>query len=173
MKRSAVWLVILLISGLSIFAQGSREVSYPKYISLCMYNFVRNIDWPNDVKNQNFKIAVVGQKQIYNEVNAFLSSRSYGHYAFEVNYYKNADECKSFQHIVFLDKSQSYKLKASNNFGDKTLIITENEGAISNGSMINFVSRNGTIKFELSPSNIKSNGLLINSSLTNMAILVN
>jgi hypothetical protein len=173
MKRSIVWLIILLISGWSLFAQGKRAVTFPKYASLCIYNFFRNVDWPEDVKNQNFKVAIVGDKQVYDEVSSFLGSRAYGRYAFEVNFFKSADDCQTFHHILFLDKAQSHKLNGNNSFGSKTLIITENEGAISKGSMINFVSRNGIIKFELSPNNIKSQGLLVNSSLTNMAILVN
>jgi hypothetical protein len=50
------------------------------------------------------------------------------------------------------------------------LIITEQKGAISGGSGINFLFANNKLQFELHKGNITSHGLKVNSALESLAV---
>jgi hypothetical protein len=164
----------LSVIALSIFGQ-ANTISFESYASKSIYSFIRYINWPTAVTNQDFEIAVIGDKAVYEEVNKLLGSRSLGSNSFKVNYFRKVDEYAGYHHIVFVDGYQSSKLTnlmASLN-KQNTLVITEAEGATKKGSMINFVPRDGTIKFELSANNIESHGLKVDSRLASLAIPAN
>jgi hypothetical protein len=53
-----------------------------------------------------------------------------------------------------------------------TLIITEKEGLINEGSAINFVIRDNTIKFEFCKSNTTKYGIKIDPRIKQLAVAV-
>jgi hypothetical protein len=57
--------------------------------------------------------------------------------------------------------------------GKSTLIISEKEGAIKAGSIINFVIKDSKQKFELSVNNAEKSSLRVSKTLIPLAIEVN
>ena len=53
-----------------------------------------------------------------------------------------------------------------------TLIISDQEGFGQMGSVINFVDKNGKLKFELNQDQVDRRGLQVSDKLKNIAIII-
>ncbi|MBN2347829.1 MAG: YfiR family protein [Bacteroidales bacterium] len=166
--------VVLFLNNISAIGQ-QRQVTAPRYISYAMYNFAKSVNWPEQYKSGDFILTVVGDKDVYNELNKLVTNQKIGLQSIVINYYKNIDELSGFQHILFLASWQSANIntlleKVSES---STLIVTEKEGMIHKGSVINFIPKDGKMAFELSQANADKSNLQVSSYLKKMAILVN
>ena len=82
-----------------------------------------------------------------------------------------AGECS----ILFLAKGKTSELSSASSLSKSKniLVVTESPGAAADGSTINFVQQGGKIRFEMSKSAAKAQGLKISSELQKLAIMVN
>lgn len=173
MKRLNLLATALLLAV--TFNVNAQQLTFESYASKSIYSFIRYVNWPADLNNQDFKVAVIGDYKVYEELNKLLANRKNNNHNFVVTFVKKATDYSGFNHIVFVDAYQNTKMDALiTTLGQQnTLVIAEVEGATQKGAMINFVPRNGTIKFELSRQNIESQGLSVDSRLASMAIPAN
>jgi hypothetical protein len=152
-------------------AQDIKVVSVNKYISNCIYNFSRYINWPEERKSGDFIITIVGSKEVYNEISRLTQSMKVGLQPIHIKYAASVNELGGFQHIVFINDWQSGKIGTvkQRTSGSSTLIVTETEGMIGRGSMINFIPVNGLMEFEISQDNLRKNRLTASTVLERMA----
>lgn len=169
MKKLLLITVALIVS---FNAWSQTQLTFDSYASKSIYSFIRYINWPDNVANQDFKIAVIGDRLVYNALEKLMTGRSYGTHKYELVFFKKIEEYNGFHHLVFIDGFQQRKMDILLSTINKqnTLLITESPDATNEGSMINFTTVNGAIKFEVSPSNIEQKGLNVDSRLTAMAI---
>jgi hypothetical protein len=162
-------LVFLFLLALNIPANSQEE----KYIALSVYNFTRNIDWPDGSKDGDFVIDVVGHKSVYDKLLELTTGRKVGTKNILVRYLESIDNI-SQSDILFVGFWQSKDItkvieKVNN---AHTLIISEKEGMIEKGSGINFVIVDNTIKFEISQANTEKYGIRVGEVLLKMAYKV-
>jgi hypothetical protein len=152
-------------------AQDVKIVSMPKYLSNCLYNFSRNINWPEENKSGDFVITIVGDKEVYTEMTKLSQNMKVGMQPIVVKYYNSVNEVSGYQQIVFVDNWQSNKINAlvQKTAGSHTLIVSETEGLMDKGSMINFIPVNGVMKFEMNKESLRKNSLMASSVLEKMA----
>jgi hypothetical protein len=152
-------------------AQDVKIVSMTKYLSNCLYNFSRNINWPTENKSGDFVITIVGDKELYTEMTKLTQNMKVGLQPIMVKFFNSVNEVSGYQQIVFVDNWQSNKINAliQKTAGSNTLIVSETEGLIEKGSMINFVPINGVMKFEMNKENLRKNNLMASSVLEKMA----
>jgi hypothetical protein len=165
---------ILLISfstAPSAKPQAAKIVSMPKYLSNCLYNFSRNINWPEENKSGDFVITIVGDKELFAEMSKLTQNMKVGLQPIIVKYLNSVNEISGYQQIVFVDNWQSDRINTlvQKTAGRHTLIVSETEGLINQGSMINFVPINGVMKFEMNKENLRKNNLMASSALEKMA----
>jgi hypothetical protein len=88
-----------------------------------------------------------------------------------VKFFNSVNEVSGYQQIVFVANWQSNKINAmvQKTAGSNTLIVSETEGLIDKGSMINFIPVNGVMKFEMSKEGLRKNNLMASSVLEKMA----
>jgi hypothetical protein len=174
LKTSLRWTVVLLLL-FSITEPGKSQdvkiVSMTKYLSNCLYNFSRNINWPAENKSGDFVITIVGDKDLYTEMTKLTQNMKVGLQPIAVKFFHSVNEVSGYQQIVFVDNWQSTKINAlvQKTAGSNTLIVTETEGLIEKGSMINFVPVNGVMKFEMNKEGLRKNNLMASSVLEKMA----
>jgi hypothetical protein len=64
---------ILIVFSQGILAQaGGAEAANLKLKSMFLYNFIKNVDWPEDRKKGDFVVGIVGDKELYQQMNAVL-----------------------------------------------------------------------------------------------------
>jgi len=144
-----------------------------KYIAVFLYNFTRHIEWPDNAKTGDFVIGVVNDDNIYNELMGIANGKNVGPQTISVRKYRRVEEADNC-HILYLSEGQSHRVNAAieKAAGFPTLFVTRLDGATARGSAINFVVRDGVMRFELKKSNGARFGLRIHSRLDNMAILI-
>ncbi len=169
-KLSFIVLILLSISepGKS---QDVKIVSMTKYLSNCLYNFSRNINWPEENKSGDFVISIIGDKELFNEMTKLTQNMKVGLQPITIRYFSTVNEISGYQQIVFVSDWQSSKINSvvQKTAGSHTLIVTQTEGLINKGSMINFVPVNGVMKFEMNKEGLRKNNLMASSVLEKMA----
>jgi hypothetical protein len=168
----------MILSCFAIFHTQGQEVkivSMTKYLSNCLYNFSRNINWPEENKSGDFIITIVGNKELFTEMTRLTQNMKVGMQSIQVRHFSTVNELNGYQHIVFVANWQCNKIKVllEKVGGSNTLIVTESDGFLDRGSAINFVSVDGVMKFEMSREGLKKSNLMASSVLERMAVSVN
>jgi hypothetical protein len=83
---------------------------------------------------------------------------------------KDADSLAGV-HILFISRADPARLGQWLRMvqGRPVLIVTEIEGALAQGSMINFILSEGRVRFEISPAAADRSGLVLSSRLLAVA----
>lgn len=138
-----------------------------------IYNFTRYIEWPLELKQGNFIIAVIGTTPLFTELGRMQGRTTRGNQKFAVNKYVSVNSIEKC-HIIYVAKDQRHKIaEIVKRFKDKpTLIITEAPGLIEKGAGINFVIKDNKHGFEINKANIAAHGLSMASNLANFATRV-
>jgi len=165
---------IVFIFILSFLIHNSSSGQEEKYIGLFVYNFTKYFDWPETSKSGSFIIEVIGHQSVYDELVKITQGKAVGNQDIIVKYLKSVQEVGANSHIVFLGHWQSRFIGEL--LGEvkqhPKLIISEMEGMLEKGSDINFVIREGTIKFEMKTSNVLSRQIKIDPRIRELAYRV-
>lgn len=135
-----------------------------------IYNFAKLIDWPSANKEGNFIIGVYGTTSVYKELINKYSTKRIGTQDIEIKKLSESPAVGSV-HVLFVAQSNIKDLKAilSNLQYEPVLVITESDGAINTGSIINFLVIDNSLKFELNVSEAKNRQLIVGSRLKDLA----
>ncbi len=167
MKNVLVILLVVMFSA-SVNAQESSKV-YTGFI----YHFTKYIKWPSNMQSGNFVIGVIGGDDIASELESLASSKKVGSRSIKIEKFSSAADMGSC-HIVFVGNGKSSQMASvvSKAKSNSTLVVTESAGATEKGSVINFIPKDGKVRFELSLASAKSHGLVVSSDLSRLAIVV-
>jgi len=168
MRKIGVILILNLLP-FSTFAQ--TEIARAQ--ALFIYNFSRLIEWPPNYKTGPFVIGVLGTGAISEQLKTFTTGKQVGTQPITVKNYGSPEEISTC-HILFIPFSETkYMARILSQIASKsTLIITEKNAAIAEGSAINFVVIGDKLKFELSPNNAIKYNIKLSSKLNEMAYKV-
>ena len=138
-----------------------------------LYNFTKYIEWPEDYKQGNFVIGVMGNNSLYTDLSTFFSTKTLGTQKYEIKYFAKASDIIKC-HMIFIPADYA---GAANDViakvkGKSTLVVTDRSGMAKQGAAINFVSIDNKQKFELNKSNLAKIDLKVSSSLVQLAIVV-
>ena len=138
-----------------------------------LYNFTTYIEWPDEFKQGNFVIGVMGDNSLYTDLSSFFSSKTLGTQKYEIKYFAKPSEITRCQ-MIFIpaDFAGSTSEVISKAKSKGTLIVTDKPGMAKQGAAINFVSVDNKQKFELNKNNVERSNLKVSSSLVNLAIVV-
>lgn len=135
-----------------------------------IYNFAKLIDWPSANKEGNFIFGVYGTTNVYKELINKYSTKRIGTQDIEIKKLSESPEVGSV-HVLFVAQSNIKDLKVilDNLQYEPVLVITESDGAINTGSIINFLVIDNSLKFELNVSEAKNRQLIVGSRLKDLA----
>ena len=142
--------------------------------ALFLYTFATLIDWPEDYRKGNFVIGVLSTNtDVYNELNTKYKGKSIGSQEIVVEKYASKSDIVK-AHILFLgeDKSDQISAVTTHLKTKSTLLVTEKEGYLSKGAVINFVLDGNKQAYEISKPNAKKYNLVIAGKLTTLAYKV-
>lgn len=147
------------------------QTGIPKAQSLFIYNFTRLIEWPASYKTGDFIVGVYGGGAVVDAIKATLSGKKVGAQNVQISQYGAIGDIGKC-HILFVPFSKGKEIEAIvTKLGNQsTLVITERNGMLDLGSMINFIVEGNALKFELNTSAAASKGLSVSTGLTKMAV---
>ena len=168
MKTARLSIILFFLTGLFIQVYSQTEASTAK--ATFIYNFTRFIEWPKKANSSNFIIQVYGSDDVYNELTQFTNNKFVGSQQIKVIKVNKIDDIKNCD-LLFVGFDKSNKLKdiiaLLNN--SNTLIISEKNGALQEGSGINFVLNDDKLSYEIKPVNLTKAGLKLSSSIIKYA----
>jgi hypothetical protein len=162
--------IILLIGMFYLILPLQAQTEIPKAQAMFIYNFSRLVEWPVAYKSGPFVIGVLGGSSVADELEVYAKGKKVGTQEIQIKRYKTLQEI-AVCHILFVPFSRTKQMAdiQSAMLGKNTLLITEKNGALNEGSAINFIILADRIKFELQTENITKYGLKYSSKLQEMA----
>jgi len=139
--------------------------------ALFLLNFANQTEWPVNYRSGNFIIGVVGNTGVLKELQTLAATKKVGNQSLEVKSFANVSAVSQC-HMLFVPGSAGNLAKLiEQTKTHPTLIVTEKDGLIKDGSMINLVFRNNKLAFEVSKTNLNSKGLKITGYLEKLAVV--
>jgi hypothetical protein len=169
MKRLII-LFVGVIMGVSFCSKVTAQEEVIKAKAKFIYNFTRYVEWPSDANSNNFIISVFGSSQLVDELKDYTSNKLVGKRTIIIQKVSNAAEIDNCQ-ILFVGYTKTKELKdiKSKLKNKNTLIVSEKDGALDDGSIINFIIDNEKLSYEIKPNNAESVGLKLNSTIISYA----
>ena len=167
MKR--IFLALLVMFGMTALKASVNDLS--TYKSLFTLNFIRHVDWPEAAKQGDFVIGVLKNSDLAKSLQVKSAGKKFGYQNIVIKEFKTVDEVTDCQILYvgeFFNYSKYAETIAQKLHKSNSLIITEHDGSIDNGSMINFTIVDQKLKFEVSASNADNYGLKFSGSLVSM-----
>lgn len=166
---------IILLSIFCMVLFSSAYAQKEKYQSLFIYNFTKYIKWPDAYNGDKFVIGVFGDSEIYNSLSAMANSKKKTATGknIEIKKFSSTSDINDCN-ILFVSQNVAGDLGQidSNTASEPVLIITDSPGLATQGAVINFIEKDGKIKFELNESKASDRGLIVSGSLTSLAIII-
>ena len=138
-----------------------------------LYKFAGYVDWPSTSfarPDTPLTIAVAGADAIAAELVQATSGRTVEGRTVTVKRVK-AGESLAGVHILFVGKAESARLSqwAQSAQQHSALIVTESDGALAQGSVINFVMADRRVRFEVALDSAEKSKLKLSSRLLAVA----
>ena len=174
------WVTLLLSGILSVTAianANGEEKDFPeaKIKAAYLYNFLRFIEWPEDVKTINH-ICIVGHNGEFKSAVNSLRALSIDEQPILIKEFSEGlnlqglASCK----IIFVTSRASHRQKMITNIMKNKSILTvgESRGFADQGGIINFVKINDKIRFEINLSVANKAGIRIPAKILRIATRV-
>ena len=140
-----------------------------KYKAMHIYNFTKQVEWP--ASKGDFVMCVLGKTEVMSQLKAITNGKTVNGKPIKVVGVNNVGDIPNCQ-ILYVPTSETSNLKSAIEKVGKaaTLIVSNCQGALENGSCINLVEIDEKIKYEASKANIENRGLKANLYLLNNAV---
>ncbi|MBL4623610.1 MAG: YfiR family protein [Flavobacteriales bacterium] len=178
MKRLVIislFLVGLLTSAGTSYKSAEKQNydTNAKMKAVFVYNFTRYIEWPEEYKQGNFVIGLLGETPITAEIDKVAATKKAVNQTIEIKKFNSLSDISEC-HILYVASSNSGDLSAAlqKTKGRSTLVITEQDGLAVKGAGISFKVVNNRQKFEINKRNIENRKMIVGSALLSLAIVV-
>ena len=158
-----LFLTVFLFSELA-----SAQVA--KIQALYLFQFAKNIGWPEGDADKDFVVAVVGDPEVASELRNIAENKRVGNRKIEVREL-NSTKTMEGVNILYVAGSKNSMLvsAAATASKNKTLLVSGEKGQCVNGASISFFKLDGNkLGFEISERNVKRSGLSVSPKLLNL-----
>lgn len=168
--RTLLVLPFLLCSALPVQRDADKDTTAILQANY-LYNIAKLVEWKDPaMRNGNFIIGVIGNANLYQELIKQYSTRTIGRQPIEVRKLPRTAEVERC-HILYVGRDDLALLPDiyKRNQGQPTMVVTEYQGALEDGAVVNFVKVDNLLKYELSLANAQKHGLVVGATLKNLA----
>jgi YfiR/HmsC-like len=166
--------VLVAVPVLAAPPEGTPSALERRVKAAFLYKFAAYVTWPEPpAADTAFAIGVLGDDVLAAELGRVVSGRSVDGRAVVVRQIDDADTLGGL-HVLFVSRSRTERLAAILTAAQEQsiLTVTEAEGALALGSVINFVLSSGKVRFEISLGAARKSGLALSSRLLGVALSV-
>jgi len=135
-----------------------------------IYNFAKLVDWTESKSDPELKVCILGDSNLYKQLVKRYAGKKIGNQTVQVKLILEENDFDGI-HILFVSRKKKdlIDLIAKKLIGKNTLLISENDGSLDKGAVINFITVNNNLKFEINETNATSHNLIIGSTLKSLA----
>jgi uncharacterized protein DUF4154 len=137
-----------------------------------LYRFISYVEWPESAFTKPetpFTIGIIGADVLAAELAEFAAGHTVLKRPLAVRRLRGADKAEDVQ-MLFVGRGEASQLGTILRAAPAhTLIVTESEGALRHGSVINFLVVNGQVRFEISLESARGRNIRLSSRLLSVA----
>lgn len=154
-------------------AQGGGQGAEYQVKAAFLYKFAGYVEWPDEAGgavDAPFTIAVLGSEPLVEELQQVVRGRTLADRSVAVRRLKLGDSLTGVR-VLFLGKAETPPPDQLRQWTHQrpVLVVSESEGALHAGSMINFVIVERRVRFEIALDTAEANGLRLSSRLLAVA----
>lgn len=173
-SRLAAWAIAL--TALCVALPGAAQETYDEdsVKAAFIYHFATFVAWPESAREEpEFVIAVLGDDEIAEELDRYLPGHSIQGRPMRARQIDSIEELGD-EDVLFIGAGRSHTLDRDLQAvkGQPILVVTDAEGALDKGSMINFRLVDQRVRFEISLPSAEQSGLVLSSRLLAAAMRV-
>jgi hypothetical protein len=174
MRRLATALVLLLVivPGRAADLEIDRALEQ-RVKAAYLYRFAEFVAWPDGSFARHdapFVIAIAGASGIASELAQVTAGRTVAGRRIDVLHTMEPTAPLASAHILFVGASERSRLpQFVRAAGSRTLIVSDVEGGLAQGSVINFVIAEGRVRFDISLDAAEKRGLKLSARLLAVA----
>jgi len=163
-----------LVIGLSFKSLAQEAPSEYQVKAAFMFNFAKFVEWPPEAfadTNSPIVLGILGKNVFGNDLEKTIRDRKVNSHAFQfTNFTSTADATNC--HILFVSPSEkdNYAKIVNSLHNASVLTVSEADGFIKAGGMINFKLEGNNVRFEISDEAAKKAGLKVSSKLLSLAV---
>ena len=171
---TAVW-ATLLVWGLACAAaraQPAAGASFPEDAikAVFLYRFAGYVQWPISDGQTHFVVAVLGADDVAARLQSLLPDHPIHGLPAEVHRIRELGSLGTAQMLyVGPDYDGNLAALTARLRGRPVLVVTDRDGALNAGSMVNFLMQSGHVRFEVSMVAARQAGLMISADLLAVA----
>lgn len=168
-KTHLLWMVLIFL----LFSPSRIHAQDEMFKALFMYNFTKEIGWPDSYNSGNFIIGILGSNPITQELEKIAQKKKVGKQAISVVEFQNVNSITKC-HILFIPSNRTNDFYAASEKlkNNHTAILTDRPGYARKGAAINYVKIDGKQKFEINTKTLADRGLNYTTFLTSLGIVV-
>ena len=157
----------------AVLATDDVDVLEHRVKAAYLYKFAGYVEWPAESfagPDTPVTIAVVGADPLAAELVQAVTGRTVNDRTVTARHLKPGDSLAGV-HVLFIGKSESGRLNqlAQTAQSRSILTVTDLEGALTRGSVINFIVVDRRVRFEISMESAEKSGLKLSSRLLAVA----
>jgi hypothetical protein len=155
-------------------ADAGTVASEERVKAASLYRFLSYVEWPPalfDTATSPYVVGVAGADDIADELSRISAGRSVNGRTVAVRKIQ-AGNAPAGLHVLFVGRAERPRPWLRQFQRQPVLLVTESEGALAQGSMINFRIVEDRVRFEVSLDPVEKSGLKISSRMLAVAISV-
>ncbi len=162
---------LCLLLVLCVVSAPALSANVPEYKlkAAYLYNFASFTTWPE--YDQQFDICIYGHSPFGKNLNRIRAKKVAGH-PIRINYIETLNDLERCQLVFIAQDGDTLKQVINHINGKPILTIADTPGALAKGVIINMVTVNKRVAFEVNLTAAKRNGLKISSKLLRLATTV-
>lgn len=173
--RPIMVLAAIISLSFNSLAQDQQPSEYEVKAAF-LFNFAKFIDWPPEVfadTNSPIVVGVLGKNVFGNNLEKTIRDRKVNNRSFQFRNYTSITEATNCQ-ILFVSPSEKadFPKIVGTLQNASVLTVSETDGFIQAGGMINFLIQDNKIRFQISDETAKKARLKISSKLLSLAVPV-
>lgn len=151
----------------------ARAVLQSQVMAASLFRFLPYVEWPQEAlpPGAPYVIAVMGADAIADELAAVVASRTLDDRAVNVRRLRPGESLDGV-HAVFIGAKAGARQLPPRGKRLPVLVVTDADGALDQGSMINFRLVDGRVRFEVALDTLEEAGLKASSRMLGVALQV-
>jgi hypothetical protein len=174
--RHLIALLLAVLAGgtaAGLRAEDADPAGVGRMKAAFLYKFLAYIEWPSQAFADStgpLVVGVLGHDAAVDEIKEVIGERLVNGRAVMVRRFRDGDTL-SGTHVLYVTRPERERIAAlaATARASATLLVTDVEGALAHGSMINFRVQDGNVRFDIALDTAERAGLRISSRLLAVA----